>query len=394
MAEIRLDLFGVIGADFFGEGITAASVAAQLEEPDAAIDVRINSLGGSVFDGVAIYNLLLDHPGPVSVKVLGIAASIASLIAMAADEGALVMAPTAQMLIHEPWTFAMGNAAELRGTAEDLDVAAEAMAAAYMARTGLALAEVRAIMAADKPMGAAETVERGFADAISGQAEAAPAACIDPARLRALRLIRPAAAAMISPDSLAPRKHPGVTLAASLPRPSEIDPMPAAASLALIAGLLACSIDDVEKGVRGVLTARDTSDALAAARLDTITDLEAKLAVHDEAEATRADAEFAAMLDEGQRSGRFSAADRETAGSTLRALGCSTPAALSELPAGVYPAGRHQTSADDDDGIDAPTGVDPASRTRELAASYAAARGDEKHNANDLRRARRDVYGS
>ena len=112
VAEIVV--YGVIGQDFWGDGISAKSFSDQLNNlPKTVnqIDVRLNSGGGDVFDGVSIYNRLKQHKAKVTVYIDGLAASIASVIALAGDE--VVMGEGALMMIHKPWTWAMGDSAAL-----------------------------------------------------------------------------------------------------------------------------------------------------------------------------------------------------------------------------------------------------------------------------------------
>jgi len=96
--------------------------------------VEINSPGGDVFAGFEIYNMLLEHKGSVRVRVTGIAASAASLVAMAADPGELEMYDVSMMMIHKPWVGAMGNADKLREQADVLDMIRDVMVHAYMTR--------------------------------------------------------------------------------------------------------------------------------------------------------------------------------------------------------------------------------------------------------------------
>ena len=131
-AELRL--YGLIG-DFFWEGITADAIAAELDGLDVdTILVTINSRGGEVDHGTAIYNALKRHKARIVVRVDGQAGSIASVIAMAGDE--VVMPPTAMLMIHAPYLLAGGNAQQMRNHAERLDATAEAMLEAYAAKTG------------------------------------------------------------------------------------------------------------------------------------------------------------------------------------------------------------------------------------------------------------------
>lgn len=125
------------------------------------ISVRINSPGGSVFSAQAIYSLLKTHSAKVKVYVDGMAASAASLIAMAGDE--IVMPSNAMMMIHSPMTYVGGNPVELRKQAEILEKVQESMLAAY-ARSGQSLEAIKSMLEAETWMTANEAVELGFAD--------------------------------------------------------------------------------------------------------------------------------------------------------------------------------------------------------------------------------------
>lgn len=131
-------------------------------EPAAQIEIRINSPGGNVAEGLAIYNALKPRRGTVYVD--GVAASIASLIAMAGER--IVMAENALIMIHDPWTGAQGNAIELRKTADLLDKHRDAMVSAYE-RTGLDKAKLVSLLAEETWMNAEEALALGFADEIS-----------------------------------------------------------------------------------------------------------------------------------------------------------------------------------------------------------------------------------
>jgi len=119
--KAELFLYDAIGADYFGDGITAKSVADALAEftPKADLDIYINSPGGSVFDGIAIYNQLARWGGKKTVHIDGIAASIASVIAMVGDE--IKIAENGLFMIHSAWGITVGNAAEMRKYADSLD---------------------------------------------------------------------------------------------------------------------------------------------------------------------------------------------------------------------------------------------------------------------------------
>lgn len=134
------------------------------------IDLRINSLGGSVFEGNAIYNGLRAHKAKVHVKIDGIAASIASVIAMAGDD--IEIPENGMIMIHDPWTYAEGNADEMRKAADMLDKIKGGLVAAYRTKTGKDDAEIADLMTAETWMTAREAVDMGFADSITGAVDA------------------------------------------------------------------------------------------------------------------------------------------------------------------------------------------------------------------------------
>lgn len=154
-----------IGKDFWdGSGVTAKQFVEDLKalgEVDQ-ITVRINSPGGAVADGIAIYNALKSHRAKVAVQIDAAAYSIASIIAMAGDT--ISMAANAMMMIHDPFMLAVGNADDMRRAAAILDINAEVLAATYGARTGKPADEVRELMKAETWMTAEQAVAMGFAD--------------------------------------------------------------------------------------------------------------------------------------------------------------------------------------------------------------------------------------
>jgi ATP-dependent Clp protease, protease subunit len=128
------------------------------------LTLRINSPGGSVFDGVAIYNALERHGAAITVWIDGIAASIASMIAMAGDE--VVMPENAMLVLHDPSGMVMGTAQDMRATADALDKMKAGMLAAYRAKSGRDEAEIEALMAAETWLSAQEAVVLGLADRV------------------------------------------------------------------------------------------------------------------------------------------------------------------------------------------------------------------------------------
>lgn len=160
-----ISVFDVIGQDYWGEGVTAKRIAGALRVMNGAdVTVNINSPGGDMFEGLAIYNLLREYPGKVTVKVLGIAASAASVIAMAGDD--IQIGRGAFLMIHNCWVVAMGNRhdfAELSASLEPFD---NAMADIYAARSGLDMATVQKLMDAESYIGGSDAVEKGLADSL------------------------------------------------------------------------------------------------------------------------------------------------------------------------------------------------------------------------------------
>ncbi len=144
-------------------GVTAKDFAAELDKVDAdEIVLRINSSGGDVFDGFAIYNLLRDHPAKVTTIVDGFAASIASIIALAGDS--IEVHEASVVMIHEPWGVGIGNATELRELADVLDkTIAAPMAKLYADRMDRPIDEIRDLMEAETWWTGEEAVESGFA---------------------------------------------------------------------------------------------------------------------------------------------------------------------------------------------------------------------------------------
>ncbi|GAB2907002.1 Clp protease ClpP [Rhodococcus aerolatus] len=133
------------------------------------IDLHLNSPGGSAFEGVAIANVLRQHRADITVWVDGIAASAASVIAMAGDE--VVMSVGAQLMIHEAWAFSEGDAAEMRKAAEMLDSMSDSIASTYAARAGGTAADWRAVMQTEAWYTADEAVAAGLADRVASSSD-------------------------------------------------------------------------------------------------------------------------------------------------------------------------------------------------------------------------------
>jgi ATP-dependent Clp endopeptidase proteolytic subunit ClpP len=153
-------------------GVTASEFVGELMKSEGDIEMHLNSPGGDIFDGVAIYNALKQRSGLVKVIVDGLAASAASFIAQAATEGMLFMAPHSQMMIHDGFAMAIGNAADLRETAELLDKTSDNIASIYAERSGRDADYWRERMRAETWYSDQEAVDAGLADGIHGVAGA------------------------------------------------------------------------------------------------------------------------------------------------------------------------------------------------------------------------------
>lgn len=167
-SAVEVLIYDDIGEGWMG-GISAKDFAKELKafgSPET-INVRINSAGGSVFDGVAIYNTLLKNPANVVVHIDGLAASIASIIAMAGDE--INMADNAMMMIHDPWTVAGGNAKDLRDQANVLDKIGDTLVSTYAKRTDGDDDAIRKMMSEETWMSAEEAKDFGFVDNITDE---------------------------------------------------------------------------------------------------------------------------------------------------------------------------------------------------------------------------------
>ena len=166
---------GYIAQDsWFDDDITPKKFKAELLRDTGDIAVWLNSPGGDVFAASQIYTMLREYPGKVTVKIDGIAASAASVIAMAGEE--VVMSPVAMMMIHNPATVIFGEAAELQSAVKMLGEVKESILNAYEERTKLPRGKLSAMMDAETWFSAQKAVELGFADKILYAPEATDAA--------------------------------------------------------------------------------------------------------------------------------------------------------------------------------------------------------------------------
>lgn len=160
-----IDIFDEIGGDIFFGGVTARDVAAQLRGAKDVI-VNINSPGGNYIEGVAMYNMLVQHQGEVTVNVLGQASSAAAIVAMAGDN--LLMAPSAVLFIHNVHADVYGDRNELREVADMLDKLDGALGGIYAARSGQKPQKIADMLDAETTLTAKEAVELGLADKVLG----------------------------------------------------------------------------------------------------------------------------------------------------------------------------------------------------------------------------------
>ena len=171
-----LYLNGVIAEEsWFSDEVTPAAFKSDLTSGSGPITVWINSPGGDCVAAAQIYNMLMDYPHDVAVKIDGIAASAASVIAMAGTR--VLMSPTSLLMIHNPLTVAMGDSEEMRKAIQLLDEVKESIVNAYEIKTGLSRTKLSNLMDAETWMNANKALELGFCDEIMFQ----PAAHTEPA---------------------------------------------------------------------------------------------------------------------------------------------------------------------------------------------------------------------
>jgi|GEM_PF-556094 len=176
--SVEVSLYDEIG---FG-GVSAKQFAADIKKLKGQhIDLRINSVGGSVTEGAAIFNALKRHKGGLTVHIDGLAASMASVIAMAGEETRI--AENALLMIHNPWSMTMGDADDLRKEADVLDKLKATLVNAYVRKTGQPRAAIEQMMTDETWMDAQEALELGFVDEID--APIAAAASVTPEQARA-----------------------------------------------------------------------------------------------------------------------------------------------------------------------------------------------------------------
>ena len=154
---------------FWGDEITPQMFRDELESGEGDVTVWINSPGGNVFAAAEIYTMLKDYKGSITVKIDAIAASAASVVAMAGDT--VQMSPVAMLMIHDPSTVAMGNTKDMEKAIEVLTEVKESIINAYAAKSGLSHARIANLMSNETWMNAKKAVELGFADEVLKRSE-------------------------------------------------------------------------------------------------------------------------------------------------------------------------------------------------------------------------------
>ena len=158
-------LYGAIAeSTWFEDDVTPAMFRSELQKHSGDVTVFINSPGGDVFAASQIYTMLRNHPGKVTVKIDGIAASAASVIAMAGTK--VLMSPVSMMMIHNPMTVAFGDSGEMQKAIDMLGSVKDSIINAYEIKTGLSRTKLSHLMDAETWMDANKAVELGFADEI------------------------------------------------------------------------------------------------------------------------------------------------------------------------------------------------------------------------------------
>ena len=255
-ATAEVFIYGDIGESWYGDTIAAADFVKDFSAIQAdEITVRINSYGGSVTDGIAIYNAIKRHSAKVTVAIDGAAYSVASLIAMAADTRQI--AENALMMIHAPWSVSIGNSANMRDQADVLDKYALAMASSYVQASGQSHDDIMALLTdgVDHWYTAAEAKAAGFVSDITAAAPIA-ASLAGPAYVRYGNARFPNAASASIPQPVA-----AASVAAPQPLPVAAATQPPEKSTMTPEDIKAAEAKAMDQGIQAEATRRDTITA-------------------------------------------------------------------------------------------------------------------------------------
>lgn len=240
---MAIDLFGEVGWE-----ITAKDVRTQLDDA-GDVDVFLNSPGGDVYEGLAIMNALRAHEGAVTVFIEGMAASIASVIAVGGADR-VVARPHAELMLHHAWSGALGNADEMRKSAENLERISANLADIYADKSGMSPDAVLDLMSAETWFSASEALAAGFVDAVEDARSPVVARGREPAFAKAMARFRFNGRGAAP----APRVNNAVE---SPPREQEGEPM---SFLEKIADAVGMSPEEVREELSGFFNAQDTED--------------------------------------------------------------------------------------------------------------------------------------
>lgn len=182
--EAEILLYGDIGESWFSEGNGAKQFVEDLREIKDAkrLSIRLNSGGGCVFEGMAIFNAIDRHSAKKTVYIDGLAASIASVIAMAGES--VIIAENALFMIHDPFGGVLGSAADMRNTANLLDKIKEVMITSYQRKARLSGGEISQMMSAETWMTASEALDKGFATHVGKAMQMAASIKLDPSHYK------------------------------------------------------------------------------------------------------------------------------------------------------------------------------------------------------------------
>lgn len=244
-APLVLDVMNVIGESWDGYGITSQKVGALLRGAGTRpVVANINSPGGDVFEGLAIYNMLRAHPGDVTVRVVGLAASAASIIAMAGDR--VEIARAGFLMIHNTWVFAVGDRHDLATVAGQLAAFDDVMAELYAVRSGLDPAAVAQMMDRETWISGRAAIDQGFADDLL----AADAIGMDASARAAapqIKNIAKADAAMARGGLPRAERRQVIKAMTGTPRAADDDTPRAVESLAALRGSVKSTLAQMEK---------------------------------------------------------------------------------------------------------------------------------------------------
>ena len=224
-AADTISIFDVIGESIDGQGVTARRISAALRAiGQKEIVVQVNSPGGNFFEGFAIYNLLRAHAAKVTVQVMGLAASAASVIAMAGDD--IQMGAGSFLMIHNTSALAMGNRHDLKDIANRLEPFDAAMAQLYAERTRQSVEAITQLMDQETWFDGADAVARGLADGLLGDDALGRTAAAPSGHRKALACVEAALAK--SGYSRSQRRDTLKTLFSSTPRAAQTQTTPSA----------------------------------------------------------------------------------------------------------------------------------------------------------------------